>query len=66
MPKRVEALLRRRAEQLKREGKLHGDVDAYVYGTMQRIKSRTVRKGDPPPGDYRGKVENADGTVTYT
>lgn len=40
MPKREELVLRRRALKLQREGKLRGDVDAYVYGTMQKIDER--------------------------
>jgi hypothetical protein len=40
MPKREEAILRRRAIALQREGKLKGDVDAYVYGTMAKIAER--------------------------
>lgn len=43
MPARLEAALRRRAEQLKREGRLR-DADAYVYGTMQRIEEQRKAK----------------------
>jgi len=40
VPKREEAMLRRRALALQKQGKLKGDVDAYVFGTMQKIAER--------------------------
>lgn len=40
MPKALEQELRRHAEKLKKQGKLRGDVDAYVYGTMQKVEAK--------------------------
>lgn len=36
MPEEEEKKLRRQAQKLKRQGKLRGTVDQYVYGTMRK------------------------------
>lgn len=50
MPKALEQKLRRQAEELKRKGKLKGDVEGYVYGTMRKIGyiPSTQRKSATP------------------
>lgn len=37
MPVELERKLRRQARKLKKQGKLHGDVDSYVYGTLNNM-----------------------------
>ncbi len=47
MPKKLHRKLKRQASKLAREGKLR-DRDAYVHGTMAKIKKRRRRKSRKP------------------
>lgn len=44
MPVALERALKNRAARLKREGKLRGTEDTYVYGTLQKLKGRKPKK----------------------